>query len=52
MEKKVIKQHQKGQKHTGKTDWTKVLDSQNKAVTDNENPELVGKRQFKKVTKP
>jgi len=51
MEKKVIKHHIKGQKHPGKTNWAKVVSESNRAPADEENPELVGKRTFKKVPK-
>ena len=50
MEKKIIKQHQKGQKHAGKTDWSKVIRNQDQTVEDSENPELVGKKIFQKAS--
>jgi len=46
MEKKIIKQHVKGQKHLGKTNWKKVISDANNPVIDNENPELIGKKRF------
>jgi hypothetical protein len=49
MEKKVVKQHVKGQRHPGKTNWKKVISSANHPKIDDENPELVGKKQFKKA---
>lgn len=51
MEKKIIKQHQKGQKHIGKTDWSKVIKNHNQSILDEENPELATKKQFKKAIK-
>ncbi|WP_158224755.1 hypothetical protein [Agaribacterium haliotis] len=51
MEKKVLKHHVKGQKHVGKTDWRKVASTKDKPVVDEENPELIGSKQFKKVSK-
>jgi len=51
MENKVLKQHRKGQKHTGNTNWNKVSDNSNKPITDEENPDLVGKKPFRKVRK-
>ncbi len=50
MEKKVVVQHKKGQKHVGKTDWSKIIHDQDKFIEDSDNPELVGKKQFKKLT--
>lgn len=50
MEKKVVKNHVKGQKHPGKTDWSKVMSSTNTPVIDSDSPELVGKKQFKKAS--
>ena len=52
MENKVFKLHVKGQKHIGKTNWNKVSANVNKPIIDEENPELVGKKQFRKVKKP
>ena len=52
MEKKIIKQHQKGQKHAGKTDWSRVILNQGKkSVDDEENPELVAKKIFQRANK-
>jgi len=51
MEKKVLKNHAKGQKNTGKTNWSKVMVESNRPKIDEENPDLVGKKQFKKVEK-
>ncbi|MCL7423028.1 MAG: hypothetical protein M8364_19225 [Methylobacter sp.] len=51
MERKVVKQHRKGLKHPGKTDWNKVLLLSGNPKIDEENPELVSKRQFKKASK-
>ncbi|MCS6180045.1 hypothetical protein [Shewanella baltica] len=51
MENKVLKNHIKGKRSVGKTDWSKILVESNRPKIDDENPELVGKRQFKKVEK-
>jgi hypothetical protein len=51
MIKEIIKQHQKGQKHFGKTNWIKVSNNHIPPLIDNENPELIGKRTFKKAPK-
>ena len=51
MEKKIIKNHVKGNKSIGRTNWSKVLVESNRPKIDEENPDLVGKKQFKKVEK-
>lgn len=51
MEKKIIKNHTKGSKSIGRTNWSKVLMDANSPKIDEENPELVGKKQFKKGQK-
>ncbi|WP_282130975.1 MULTISPECIES: hypothetical protein [Pseudoalteromonas] len=49
MENKITKNYIKGNKSTGKTNWSTVVVSSNEPKIDEENPELVGKKQFKKV---
>lgn len=51
MERKVIKHHTKGVRHPGKSNWTKVLSLSNNPKIDQDNPELVNKRQFIKPSK-
>lgn len=51
MENKITKNYIKGNKSTGKNNWSNVVVSSNKPKIDEENPELVGKKQFKKVIK-
>tara|TARA_B110000211_G_scaffold137204_1_gene156969 strand:- start:136 stop:294 length:159 start_codon:yes stop_codon:yes gene_type:complete len=51
MENKVIKNHIKGNKSIGKTNWSKVIIDSGRPKIDEENPELVGKKHFKKVEK-
>lgn len=45
-------EHNKGQKHPGKSNWSKVI-SNSKPVVDDENPELANdpKIRFKKAEK-
>jgi len=51
MERKVVKQHRKGVTLPGKTNWNKVVSRNNGPVIDQDNPELVNKRQFRKASK-
>jgi hypothetical protein len=51
MEKKVLKNYVKGQKSFGQTNWSKVLVESDHPKIDEENPDLVGKKQFKKIKK-
>jgi hypothetical protein len=51
MERSKIVNHTHGQKHAGKTDWSKVHKTEGKPVTDSENPELAYKA-GKKFDKP
>lgn len=48
MSEKTIVHHEKGQKHSGKTDWSRVVGDQSRPTPDSENPELVGKKKFEK----
>jgi len=52
MAKVTTVNHSKGQKHTGKSDWNKVM-AKKTPVIDEENPELAmnPKIKFKKVGK-
>jgi len=51
MEKKVLKGHVKGQKHIGKTDWSKVRELSTAPKIDNENPEIAFKKPCSKPVK-
>jgi len=49
MTSNVLKAHTKGQKRIGKTNWAQLLIDAHKPKIDEENPELVGLKQFKKT---
>lgn len=51
MEKKVLKVHVKGQKHSGKTNWSKAHEQANGPLIDSENPELAFKKPCLKPAK-
>ncbi len=51
MENKVLIKHIKGHKPVGKTNWSKVMIEANRPKIDEDNPDLVGKKQFRKVGK-
>jgi len=49
MDNKLVKVGVKGKKHMGKTNWAKLITDTQVPIIDDENPELVGIKQFKKV---
>ncbi|MCF6236205.1 MAG: hypothetical protein L3J70_07510 [Gammaproteobacteria bacterium] len=51
MKNEVIKNHIKGHKHIGKTNWSKIIERSAEVVVDKENPELVFKKIFNKPNK-
>jgi len=51
MEKKVLTVHVKGQKHAGKTNWSKVFEQSNNPLIDDENPEIAFKKPCSKPSK-
>ena len=51
MEKRKIVNHTPGHKRTGKTNWSKVRETEGKPAIDSENPELAFKS-GKKFNKP
>lgn len=53
MERKILVNHTKGLKHSGKTNWSKVQQYAGKPAIDAENPELAFKasKDFHKTNK-